>query len=1309
MPRAERPLDPDGGPLTAFAAALRALRQEAGGSTYRELARRTGYSTTTLSDAASGRALPSLAVTLAYVRVCDGDVEEWQRRWHELAANQAAVEAVTPNVAETAVDDDGPAPYFGLSAFGPEDGDWFFGRERLTDDLATRVANRRFLAVFGASGVGKSSLLRAGLLPRLSSGGGHVLLLTPGMHPMDAIATGLASLLGIPSDEVLADLRAGRRGLNEIATRALQDTSPSADLIIVVDQFEEVFTLCSDQDERDTFITTLTYAACSQDSRVRVVLGIRADFLAHCSVHGALVEAMRDAQFTVGPMTVEELRRAITHPANRAQCAVESSLLTHLVSHTHSRAGALPLLSHALRETWRRRKGNTLTLAGFHATGGIQGALSTTAEALYADLDDAGRRLARDLFTRLTALGDGHEDTKRRVTITELDAGPELDVLLDRFARARLITLDHDTVEFSHEILVNAWPRLRTWLDDDRDALRLHHALSEAARQWEELDNDPGALYRGARLTAAQEWATSGNRVLTRAESSFLDASTAAERHLVRAARRRTRRLRQFVALLSTLLLLTATALVYAVRAQRTATEQRNIALVHKALVDAEAIRDSDPALSLQLTLAAHRLAPIPESRNALFGAFTKPVEARVAAAGVAATATGDLLASIRPESDGTIELWDVSDPAHVTKTASLPKPDHPENRLDGMGPRTVEFSPDGRTLAASGSTGLVYLWDVTDPRKPTLAVVVNTLVVVGTSPVARSVAFDSTSRLLAVNHGWSSDLEATVSLWDLSRLDTPVPVGSVQVPRRSQLEPLIEVVDVEFAMSTDRKVVLVTGGGHDLHLWDVAEPRQPVELKDWRVEDKITAVAFSPDGRALATATDSARTLQLTDIGPDAEFQLRATTTGHTGTIEAIAFSPDGQTLATAGADKTVRLVDLSDPDHPQDAFTFDGHTDTITELAFARSGDALVSGSSDNTARLVDLVGTPTSGHRVQARSIASGGDGKTVRTVVELVNGSIEVFVGKPHRRMHRVSKLGPVGTGQQVTLSPDGKLLGVVTDDLEENAEIWDITSRPELAFRGFSTLIGFSSDNKYVVTYGGPDSRLEIRERGSFRVVGRDVTPRQDFTLGPGRRVILDNSLRRIVLLDSYGIDVFSLDYSVENPKVAQLALVPPFTTSSSFGRGKPVGTFDGRGNLITVDGTDSAHIWPIGDEYEQLEPADAIKLGSLVAAAVAVDEGTQRVLVGGEDGTLQLWNAENLRAPVEVAAFRAHDGTINDIAFTPDRRGAVTVGNDYTIRFWDLDLDSIADRICRLAHPRLTAQDWDVHFPGVPFDAPCPG
>ncbi|MGA5303954.1 hypothetical protein ACPCHT_28805 [Nucisporomicrobium flavum] len=586
MPRQERPLESEETPLLRFAGDLRRLRRRVGLPSYRELGKRTSYSAAALSEALSGRRLPSLAITAAIVRACDGDTEEWTERWRRLAAAQpGADEAV-------------PVPYVGLATYQVGDADRFFGREALTDTLLTLVDERPLVGVFGSSGAGKSSLLRAGLVARSSR---TAIVMTPGADPVTELAVAIANLADEPADRVRTDLAADPEALRGWLAKA------AADVLLVVDQFEEVFTLC-DEAARLWLIRALTSAAGPQS---RVVVSVRADFYGHCARHPELVTALHRAQVLVGPMTTEELRSAVAGPAAGAGATIETALVARLVSDVSGQPAVLPLVSHTLAEMWRRRRGVALTLAGYEDVGGIEHALARTAEHTFEQLTEDDRSAARLLFLRLVVPGDGTADTKRRVRRTDLNVPA---ALLDRLAAARLITIDRDSVTLTHEALLQAWPRLAGWIADDRDDLRALHRLTEATAIWEAHGNDPDTLYRGTRLEQA---ARLRNRLNPR-ERAFLDAGLAAEDARVRADQRTTRRLRRLAAGLTALTVLLAGTAIVARAAQHRAARQRNEALSLRASDAARDLIASRPSDAAALALAAYRLAPTTEARDVL-------------------------------------------------------------------------------------------------------------------------------------------------------------------------------------------------------------------------------------------------------------------------------------------------------------------------------------------------------------------------------------------------------------------------------------------------------------------------------------------------------------------------------------------------------------------------------------------------------------------------------------------------------------------------------------------------------------------
>ncbi|MFF1280342.1 hypothetical protein ACFVY4_06075 [Streptomyces sp. NPDC058299] len=1057
MARKERPLEGEDGPLLRFAAALRRLRHEAGSPPYRDLAHRAHYSVATLSGAASGRRLPSLDVTLSYVRACGGDPREWEGRWHAVAVElRAASCAGDPGERNGPEKGGGPhaqpcpkapagplprGPYVGLAAFRTEDADLFFGRERLVEDLLATLARKRAVAVVGASGAGKSSLLRAGLLPRLTRDEPHrrVRVLTPGPHPRErleralaaeresgesgpgsgldpgsvsgpgqgsvsgpgselesgsgdgsvsglghgsvsglghgsgsgpghgadfgpgagpesgrghspgsglghgpgsGLESGLQSGLGHGSDfGPGAGLESGRghspgsgsghwSGSGSGSGPGPRPGSGPGELVLVVDQFEEVFTVCTDADERARFIAALVEEAERPGSGCRIVLGVRADFYAHCTRHAPLVAILRDAQVVVGPMSAAELRCAVVEPARRAGLTVEGALQATLVAHAHGQAGVLPLLSHALLETWRRRRGAALTLDGFHAAGGFEGALAQSAESLYSSLTVRQQQLARQTFVHLIALGEGTEDTKRPVSRDELGEDADTATVLARAAALRLLTLDDGRVELTHEALIRAWPRLRGWLTDDRERLRAHRRLTDAARAWETLGRDPGALYRGARLALARDLVSSRGIRLAPTEQAFVDAGTAAEAAAGDSARRRARRLRSLVALLALLVVVAAIATVDARRAEDEVTRQRNAAVARTIADSTTGLINTDPGLAVQLGLTAYRLDPTARTRDALVSTLMTTVAAHAKEVlAIAyrpdgrqlATASGDHTARLwrvhgtdrpvaeatlrghgddvrtvayRPDgralatgsADGSVRLWDT---AAATRPALLAS-------LTGQGGdvRSVAYGPDGRTLATAGSDGSVGLWDVTDPTRPALLTRVT-----GHRDAVRSVAFSPDGRTLA-----SAGEDGAVRL---------TAVADRRRPQRLAVLDGHATGAFSVAFSPDGRILATAGGGHaPVRLWSLADPRRPAPLAGLSGHtDVVGSVAFSPDGRTLASASDD-RTVRLWSVDRPAHPAALATLTGHGTAVGSVAFSPDGTVLASGGFDATVRLA---------------------------------------------------------------------------------------------------------------------------------------------------------------------------------------------------------------------------------------------------------------------------------------------------------------------------------------------------------------------------------------------------------------
>ncbi len=440
----------------------------------------------------------------------------------------------------------GDSPYQGLNHFGFADAHRFFGREQLTAELAGYLHSQHFLAVVGASGSGKSSLVRAGLIPALHygqaladatrppAGSRHwpIHIMQPKAHPLRELAAALlpAQESDLAQLRLMDELAQDGRVLGLRASRLLSG-GPADRLLLVVDQFEELFTLCKDPAERKAFVDNLLTAAVA-DGVTTVVITLRADFYAHCFAFDNLRTALGEYQIPIGPMKQDELRRAIEEPARLGRWELEPGLVALLLADVGDEPGALPLLSHALLETWKRRRGRTLTLAGYAASGRVQGAIAHTAEAVFNQLDNPQQQaIAKSIFLRLTELGEGAEDTRRRVQLSELmpklEEQATIEAVLTKLADARLVTTDKAEVEVAHEALIRKWPTLRGWLDENREGLRLYRRLTKDALEWDRLHQDPAELYRGLRLEQAVTWERTTAIDLAPLEKSFLKQSKA--------------------------------------------------------------------------------------------------------------------------------------------------------------------------------------------------------------------------------------------------------------------------------------------------------------------------------------------------------------------------------------------------------------------------------------------------------------------------------------------------------------------------------------------------------------------------------------------------------------------------------------------------------------------------------------------------------------------------------------------------------------------------------------------------------------
>jgi WD40 repeat protein len=1195
---------------------------------------------------------------------------------------------------------DSGCPYRGLLPFDQEHAGVFFGRQQLTAELIAKLAGRlarpSIVVVSGASGAGKSSLLHAGLLPALTAGiqlqgsdGWPRVVMTPTGDPLSELATRLATLGRGDATAARARLAADPDRAHLVVGQAIVDGAGrgngahppaavwSGPLLLVVDQFEEVFTLAPARGDggQQAFIAALCATASQPfgprgEPAAMVIIAVRGDFWARCAAHAGLARLMQDGMFVVGPMTGPELREAITGPAAAAGLRLDPDLADTVLADLRTAGqneaeGVLPLLSQAMMLTWQRRDGNCLTVPGYHETGGVARSVEFGAEAIYQALPDAGQQVAREIFQALVLVGPDGQLGRRAVPRAELTAGRRdaarrtVGTVLEAFASSRLLVLDGDTAQIAHDVVLRAWPRLRGWLDGEQANWILYTQLQEDAAEWAARGRDSSFLYRGSQLAAVERatasWVADPARypALTGDESGFLAAS---RQHAARSARTR----RFAVLALALLLVLSLAGAGIAARADRTANQQRNAAVSNQLAAESEALDATNPVTAAALATAAWKIDPTADARTSLLDVLAQPERGAITVAGgnvetLAFSPDGKRFATATDS--GEDQIWDtatrreIGKPARITNSLdpgsiwfendetavtfargaglsdrfwsiSAGRPIGPGFRIASENIGSAIVNPNGTALATEGGNNDLRFLNVATRSK-----------IGATVRDAAPLAFSPDGKLLAVGVPYGEGFEGAVRLIDVASqklISPPIPSSGLYEPAA--------------AFSPDGKILAVTGS-------------DSVTFQDVRTGHEIgtplavpaNGLAYSPNGKILATISpvgtrSSAATVNLWDAVSHQEL-------GGAVTVDATAllgFSPDSTTLITA-----------------------DGSTINFWDVAISRPTGALIGGATGSVA-------FSPNGQILAAESGHGAG----------LWNLATRREIGTP-------VQTGTTDGATNVAFSPDGQTLATA-GIYGAGAQLWDVATHRQIARSTpdgwtWENAVAFSPDGKYLVI--GTDV-------GSGGVAGRawlwDI--RTNRLVGPPM-INGDNSLSTVAFSPD-GKLIATADQQV---KLFSVTTQRPVGAPLATGMG-PVNdmAFSPDGGMIAVATNSGVTLW---DVASRRQIGNAINVGVGPAQVLTFSPDGMILAVAGQDGTIRLWDVagrEQIGAPLAV-----NQNQIEGIAFSPDGT-LLAATNPFGTRLWGVALtrDTVS-RVCAIAGGSMTRQQWSSYVESEPFQATC--